>query len=64
MKKIPVHYSVSVVAENNLYASIFCTENAICFFTSAAYIQVHFRLDFIMEANTLNPNQMAPLRAV
>ena len=26
---------------------------------SAAYIQVHFRLDF-MEANTMNPNQTAP----
>ena len=30
-------------------------------FTSAVYnIQVHFRLDFIMEANTLNPDQTAP----
>ena len=26
---------------------------------SAAYIQVHFRLDFIMEANTMNPDQTA-----
>ena len=24
---------------------------------SVAYIQVHFRLDFIMEANTMNPDQ-------
>ena len=23
----------------------------------AAYIQVHFRLDFIMEASTMNPDQ-------
>ena len=29
--------------------------------TSAAYIQVHFRLDSIMEANTMNPDQTAPL---
>ena len=28
---------------------------------SAAYIQVHFRLDFIMEANTMNSDQTAPL---
>ena len=28
---------------------------------SAANIQVHFRLDFIMEANTMNPDRTAPL---
>ena len=27
---------------------------------AAAYIQVHFRLYFIMEANTTNPDQTAP----
>ena len=27
---------------------------------SAAYIQVHFRLDLTMEANTMNPDQTAP----
>ena len=26
-------------------------------FTSAAYIQVHLRLDFSMEANNINPDQ-------
>ena len=26
-------------------------------FMSAVYTQVHFRLDFIIEANTMNPNQ-------
>ena len=26
-------------------------------FTSATCIQVHFRLDFIMQANTMNPDQ-------
>ena len=32
-----------------------------CFllFTSAAYIQVHFRLDFFMEANNMDPDQTA-----
>ena len=28
-------------------------------FMSAAYIQVHFRLDFFMEANNMNPDQTA-----
>ena len=28
---------------------------------SAAYIQVYFRLNFIMEANTMNPDQMSDL---
>ena len=32
--------------------------------TSAAYIQVHFSLDFIMEAYTMNPDQTASLGAV
>ena len=31
---------------------------------SAAYIQVHFRLDSIMESNIMNPDQTAPLGAV
>ena len=29
-------------------------------FTPAAYIYMHFRLDFIMEANNMNPDQTAP----
>ena len=28
-------------------------------FKSVVYIQVHFRLDFVMEANTMNPDQTA-----
>ena len=32
--------------------------------TSAAYIQMHFRLLFIMEANSMNPDQTAPKGAV
>ena len=31
------------------------------FFKSAAYIQVDFRLDFIMEAHIINPDQTAPI---
>ena len=33
-------------------------------FMSAAYIQVHFRLDLIIEASALNPDQTTPLAAV
>ena len=28
--------------------------------SSAAYIQVHFRLDFIMDPNAMHPDQTAP----
>ena len=31
--------------------------------TFAVNIQVHFRLDLLMEANNINPNQTAPRRA-
>ena len=44
----------------NLIPPIFCPEKCHPSFTSAAYIQVHFRLDLIMEANTINPDQTAP----
>ena len=27
---------------------------------SAVYIQAHFRLDFFMQANNMNPDQIAP----
>ena len=30
----------------------------------AAYIQVHFRIDFFMEANNMNPDQTVPKGAV
>ena len=33
-------------------------------FTSAAYTQIQFRLEFIMEANTTDPNQIDPLYAM
>ena len=34
------------------------------FVTSAAYTQMHFKNIFIMEANTMNPDQTAPKGAV
>ena len=37
-----------------------CPESVVCFSTSAADIQVHFRLDCFMEALKLNPDQTAP----
>ena len=39
---------------------IFGLENVDCSFSSAACIQVHFRLDFIIQANNMNPEQTAP----
>ena len=36
---------------------IFPPENVVCFFTSAAYIQVHFRLGLFMEAANMDPDQ-------
>ena len=41
-----------------------CPENVICLCLLHNYFQVHLRLDFIMEANTMNPDQTAPLEAV
>ena len=40
-------------------ANIFCLENVVCLMlvTSAAYFQVHPRLDFIMKPNTMNPRE-------
>ena len=38
--------------------SFLSPENVICFFLSAAYIQVHFKQDFFMEANNIYPNQI------
>ena len=38
-----------------LIPPLFCPENVVCFiYVPAAYIQVHFKLDFFMEANTMN----------
>ena len=42
---------------NNILSRLSCL-----LFTSAAYIQMHFRLLMIIEANTMNPDQTAPLK--
>ena len=39
--------------------SILCPEKVVCFL-HLLHIFVHFRLDFIMEANTMDPDQTAP----
>ena len=39
-------------------------DESVCFLTSAAYNQVHFSLDFILEANAMNPDRTAPLFAI
>ena len=45
-------------------AHIFGPENVVCFLRLFACIQVHFRLVFIIEVNTMNPDQTAPMGAV
>ena len=60
-KNISQHLS-SAALEFGAYpypATIFSPVNAVCFFTSASYIQVLFRLDFFIEANNMNPGQTA-----
>ena len=44
-------------ADINLYIS---NLKVLSTFTSAVYIQVHLRLDFFMEANSMNPDQTGP----
>ena len=39
----------------------FCPETVFWFFTSALYIQGHFKLDIIMEANIMNADQTASM---
>ena len=51
--------SVNLVA-CPISATIFILNSCLPF-TSAANIQVHFRLDFFLEANNMNPDQTAPL---
>ena len=45
---------------HSISANIFLSWKCLLF-TSTAYIQVYFWLDFIMEANTMYPDQTAPL---
>ena len=51
---------------NTYPATIFPPENVICFLRllRPMYIQMHFRLDFFMEANTMDPDLTAPTGAV
>ena len=48
----------------NLILSIHFVLKIASAFKSAVYIQMHFRLLWPMEANTMNPDQTAPLGAV
>ena len=47
-----------------LIPAIFLSWNCCLLFMSAACIQVHFKLDSILEGNTINPDQTAPKGAV
>ena len=52
---------MTVVSEElNLYPASIFVLNMLSAFMSAAYIQVHFRGLFFMEANNMNPDQTAP----
>ena len=48
----PLHYF-------NPYPPLFFVLKIMSAVTSAAYIQEHFRQDFFMEANNMNPDQTA-----
>ena len=39
----------------------FCLQNVACILRPAAYAQMHFRLLFIMEVNTMNHGKIAPM---
>ena len=41
-------------------SNLFLSRKYCLLFTTTAYIQVNFGLDFIMEANTMNTDQTAP----
>ena len=45
-------------------ANIFLSSKCGLFIISAAYMQVHFKLDFIMKANTINHDQTAPFSSL
>ena len=42
----------------------FHPENAVCFLHLLHLLKMHFRLYFLMYANTMNPDQTAPIGAV
>ena len=41
----------------------FCPEMSCPCYASCIYVQMYFRLQLIIEANTMNPDQTAPLRS-
>ena len=47
-----------------LVTPLFFVLQLLSVFTSFAYIQVHYKLDFFMEANNMNPDQTTLMRAV
>ena len=54
---------INIIKCCSLCRHYFCLEMSSAF-PSAAYIQVHFRLDVFMEVNNINPDQTAPKGAV
>ena len=52
------HFTNTVI--NNPYPVTILLLFKCLLFTSAAYIQVHLKLDFFVEANNMNPDQTVP----
>ena len=52
-----------MVTKLSFIPPLFFVLEMFCFFTSAAYIQVHFRLIFFMEANNMDPDFLGAVRS-
>ena len=59
-QRTKINVAISLMSMKQYTDNIFGLENVVCFLCLLHYIQVHLRLDFIMEANTMNPDQTAP----
>ena len=51
-------FRVSQIQRVNPFHAKFFVLKMSVFFRSATYIEVHFRLDFVIESNTMNPDPL------
>ena len=61
---IPQNHQKEKIHFLNPYPDYILSWKLSLLFTSDAYIQAHFKLDYIMDANTIGPDQTAPKGAV
>ena len=58
------HEPSMLKSDRSVFGECHLSENNACkcclLFTSAANIQVHYKLNFFMGANNMNPNETAP----